>query len=44
MGSRPRYARSAKNPAVIRKIRGDESGVETDMNVEDEMTYKGLCF
>ena len=40
------HARSAKKyPAVVKKIRGDESGLETDMNVEDEeMTYKRLCF
>ena len=45
MGPQPSCSRSAKNPAVVKKIRGDESGLETDMNVEDEeMTHKRLCF
>jgi len=45
MGPRLTCSLSKKNPAVVKKIRGDESGLETDMNVEDEeITYKRLCF
>jgi len=43
MGPQPSCPRSPKNPAIVKKIRGDESGLETDRNVEgEEMTYKRL--